>query len=350
MQNETRFLDMECSLEAVIRLVEQRDVRGLNSVFLSVLEGHLPARKIQVYQLYLAAHGDNHLAPGSDELRLLFESGAAGSHPELTLDEPDVQQCLRENHYVTGTFFASEKPYTIFPIPGTDETLGFLVIADKLDKIHARFLEPLLRIYANQAFLLKQSEHDTLTGLLNRQALDVKLNQLYQSTRTGNRQTDNSIQDNCFALLDIDHFKRINDKFGHIYGDEVLLLFARVLEKSFRDRDMLFRYGGEEFVIVLRDIDMDKAEIILNRFRNKVSQIEFAQAGKITVSIGITSLDASVPIPTLIDCADKALYYAKNHGRNQVARFEQLVESGSLDPSNISSGEIELFYNREQSL
>jgi len=144
--------------------------------------------------------------------------------------------------------------------------------------------------------------------------------------------------------LDIDHFKRINDTFGHLYGDEVLLLMANLMRQSFRRSDLLFRYGGEEFVVVLKTHLPNDSWNVLDRFRQTVALYQFPQVGQVTVSIGFTQIRDSEMPATIIERADRALYYAKDHGRNQMHNYEQLIGSGSLDtPQSQSEGAIELF-------
>ena len=112
--------------------------------------------------------------------------------------------------------------------------------------------------------------------------------------------------------------------------------------EAFRHHDRLYRFGGEEFVILLEPTDRSNARKVLERFRARVETYAFPQVGRVTVSIGfarITALDAP---SNVIGDADQALYYAKHHGRNQVCSYEHLLEQGSLRTTQVS-GEAELF-------
>ena len=135
---------------------------------------------------------------------------------------------------------------------------------------------------------------------------------------------------NWLAALDIDFFKRVNDAYGHLYGDEVLLLFANLMRESFRDYDKLFRFGGEEFIVILCSTDCAGACTTFERFRRRVEDHTFPQVGKITVSIGVTEICGKVVPLEILEHADEALYYAKDNGRNQVCHYEGLIESGAL--------------------
>jgi diguanylate cyclase (GGDEF)-like protein len=131
-------------------------------------------------------------------------------------------------------------------------------------------------------------------------------------------------------MLDIDHFKSINDNLGHLLGDEVLLLLAQQMTESFRDNDLLFRYGGEEFAMVLMDITPEQAQQTLQRFREKIASYKFPNVEQVTVSIGFTHFDKSLSMDELIGQADNALYYCKTSTRNTVHCYQDLVEQGLI--------------------
>lgn len=215
-----------------------------------------------------------------------------------------------------------------------------IVLDGSFDSTSIELLEQLLSLYRNQVILHDSKERDVLTKLPNRQSFDSRLLQVcehfLQHPVTDKYQHHSS----WIALLDIDHFKHINDDFGHLYGDEVLLIFSQLMEKNFRYNDFLFRFGGEEFVIILNLSDLTGAEATFNRFREKVAEYQFPTVGNVTVSIGVAHIDSMCMPSTLLDRADKALYYAKDHGRNRVVIYEttdELIKSGR------SNDDIELF-------
>ncbi|MDH5408177.1 MAG: GGDEF domain-containing protein [Gammaproteobacteria bacterium] len=341
---DTLFFDKDCPLEAVVSLAEPRDVHGLNSAFLTILQEHISDRAVKVYEVindfYSPTFKSSKCEPS---LRLLIETQPDADMSDADLNEDDVQACIQNNTVVTGKSSFDDSERTIFPIPGLVKALGILVIEGRADQSCHNFLDPLLRIYSSHAFLLNRNEHDTLTGLYNRQALETKLCQIYHRDEIKQRKGDSKPVSWCLALLDLDHFKSVNDKFGHIYGDEVLIMFSQLLERCFRDDDMLFRYGGEEFVIVLKDVDITKAKSILNRFRKLVAETRFPQIGTMTASIGFCLLDTSQPIPVNIDNADRALYYSKNHGRNRISVYEELLEKGEITANKIEESNITVF-------
>ena len=167
--------------------------------------------------------------------------------------------------------------------------------------------------------LLHISERDALTGLLNRRSLNARLtSELNRSERSGKTLS--------LLLFDIDHFKKINDQHGHRIGDLAIGHVVDIASEQLRDYDLLFRYGGEEFLICLPDTAEDTAVLIANRLRKAVELNTPNTEPNIamTISIGITSTSAFIAPDELIEQADIALYKAKQNGRNQVVIYHQL--------------------------
>lgn len=194
------------------------------------------------------------------------------------------------------------------------------------------FLSGMVRLQENHLRLLYDAERDMLTGLRNRRTFDAKLFELLE--RRSGQET--------LAIVDIDFFKRINDQFGHIMGDEVLLLLARKMEDALGEQALLYRYGGEEFAIILLD-EPDTAQQRLDSLRQQVADHAMPQIGNITISIGHAPITQQSLPPNLIEEADKALYFAKGHGRNCVYSHTVLQQAGLIAPPLQHHGEIELF-------
>jgi diguanylate cyclase (GGDEF)-like protein len=149
--------------------------------------------------------------------------------------------------------------------------------------------------------------------------------------------------DHWLAVVDIDHFKRVNDNFGHLIGDEVLLLVATMMKNSFRTHDKLFRFGGEEFIVLLKPNTDDDAQRIFDRFRAGIEARDFPQVGHVTVSVGYASIRLGDQPSVILDNADNALYWAKENGRNQVASYAALMAEGKLASKEAATSEMELF-------
>lgn len=168
---------------------------------------------------------------------------------------------------------------------------------------------------------------DPLTGAHNRAAMDETLE---REAELANRHKSAL----SLLILDIDHFKNINDNYGHITGDDVLKECVKCCNQALRGTDMLFRYGGEEFVVMLPGVNSNGAEIAAERLRSTIEKHVFnCQKGTVpvTVSIGAASLTLHETVKDVIKRADKALYSAKNAGRNRVACAEDMTKATAVN-------------------
>ena len=158
---------------------------------------------------------------------------------------------------------------------------------------------------------------DPLTGLHNRRWLEDMYTREMQRSNIGNYKL-------TAFMLDIDHFKKINDTYGHMAGDQVLISIAQTLLHSLRPSDMPVRYGGEEFTIFLPGTTDDNARIIAERIRRNMENMTFSLPNgtilQITVSIGYAERIENDTVNSLIERADKAMYYAKENGRNRICK------------------------------
>lgn len=201
----------------------------------------------------------------------------------------------------------------------------FLVLTLPVEGRVLRGIRRISTIFSHLLTLMDHFERDPLTDLLNRQSFDYRFEQLLERSRRNPHRVrvDSSP---WLAVADIDHFKRINDTFGHLQGDEILLQFASLLRESFRTEDLLFRYGGEEFVIILNNTDSEGAALALERFRTRVSEHYFPEVEHVTVSIGWVGFQPQALTSELIQRADRALYQAKSLGRNRIVRYHQSLD------------------------
>jgi diguanylate cyclase (GGDEF)-like protein len=234
---------------------------------------------------------------------------------------------------------------TVFPIVSERDVTGMLVVDTELplDARDTDLIRGILRILQNHLALLEYGERDTLTSLLNRKTFEAQFAKLSQRVDHPNRRTPGiELEPSWLALMDIDKFKSINDTYGHLFGDEVLLLSSQLMKRNFRGADQLFRFGGEEFVIVLDHASEEGARIALERLRTGIDTYPFPQVGHVTISIGYTRISTKDASTICVERADAALYYAKTHGRNCVHSYEALIATGELRPAADNS-EIELF-------
>lgn len=207
-----------------------------------------------------------------------------------------------------------------------DSALGTISVSRKkrYKKIEIQQIENLLSalLYPLRNALLYRAAIesafiDSLTGVKNRSAFDANFSRDIEFNRR--KQSDLSL-----LVLDIDFFKRINDQYGHAVGDMVLNEIAATMERTIRSSDALYRYGGEEFVVVLNDTNIEGAKLLARRIRRNVEnlRIKGLKDLRITLSVGVTALVEQDTPQSLFERADGALYQAKENGRNQVVTAE----------------------------
>jgi diguanylate cyclase (GGDEF)-like protein len=262
-----------------------------------------------------------------------------------------LQSCI-DRPQVRAEVRADGSHRLIVPMLRDGCALGALEVESLMPAATMRpLVEGFARIYANYTALLHESERDKLTGLYNRRTFERHLQRLlHPDAPDGDslpplhreRRQAVGVRGVWLAIMDIDHFKRVNDTYGHLYGDEVILLLAQQMRECFRHGDVLFRFGGEEFVVMLAAQNESVARSVLERFRQRVGAHLFPQVEHVTVSIGYAQMGAGDYPTTVLDRADKALYHAKEHGRNCVHGYEALAAQGLLAQA-ATPGSIDLF-------
>ena len=184
---------------------------------------------------------------------------------------------------------------------------------DQVDLLNGVASQAAIAIRHAQLFQAQEENAltDELTKLPNRRALAQRFLQEMQRARRHR----NSI---AFLMIDIDHFKQVNDTYGHLSGDAVLAELAQILVTGARESDVCARYGGEEFALILHETTEQGARTLAERIRARVATATFPGGLKLTISIGAAATDEPALFTQLIDRADQALYVAKQGGRNQV--------------------------------
>lgn len=330
-------------LEAIARLTERRDGPALAATLLEIIVELIPGKEPTLYTL-ISLGRDKEFHDGNSQNAVVRQEGKSFADLGALSEHKDLYLCVKTQKMVVLADAANAGKRYIFPIFGSRHVIALLAFEGQdISEEDLDLLRYLLRIYQNQNALVGRNELDALTGLLNRQAFDERMKKLAGTQRNTEQRTGPLEHGACFAILDIDHFKQVNDKYGHLYGDEVLLLLSRLMTKSFRHYDFLFRYGGEEFVAVLQSVNLDTALQVLDRFRTAVEAYQFPQIGKKTVSIGVTQITEHTMLSTIIDRADQALYYAKNNGRNRVYAYERLLTEGLIAAKQPAVHDVELF-------
>lgn len=269
--------------------------------------------------------------------------GATATPPPLT-DHPERLACLRRLEVVT----RPGAPHgTLLPLGTRTQAHGVveLLTEQPLNERDLRTLQAVLRLYCNFQAVLDYGERDALTGLLNRKTFDENVMRLLAAVELPLGEPAPGVEHRrpagpsplWLGVIDIDHFKRVNDTFGHLIGDEVLLLLAQLMRGSFRHQDQIYRFGGEEFVVLMRCPDAATASATLERLRRHAERCDFPQVGHITVSVGFTRLREGDTPTEAFDRSDKALYHVKQHGRNRVADHASLVSAGELADADLAT-------------
>ena len=287
------------TLDSLVAKIEPKRTRPCLTVMSGSSTGH-------VHKLVL---GNNVIgrAPTA-ELRIV-DDGISREHARVRFEEESLFVDDLESR--NGTYLNGEKIATAMPLKEGDKiqigrtTVLRFAYHDELDEsFHENLLSSALR--------------DPMTRLFNKRYLMDRLDSELKFARR--HETAVSV-----LMLDLDHFKRINDGHGHLAGDAVLSHLASVLVRAVRNEDVVARFGGEEFVIILRAISIDIAVQLGERLRRLVEATTTSYQGKdvkSTVSIGAAGFPSTCAetVEQLLDAADQALYRAKNEGRNRVSR------------------------------
>lgn len=231
---------------------------------------------------------------------------------------------FKNNRPITGKSEYMYQNITFIPLTDTSGEIGqiAIVIYDATETaIGKQELES-----ANDE-LAKLSRIDRLSGLNNRGYWEECLQSEFDRfKRTG--------QPVSLLMFDIDHFKKVNDSYGHQAGDEVIRQTAKILRKSIRKTDIAGRYGGEEFVVLLIDTECENATLFAERLRKNIADSTVTYDSediKYSVSLGLTQLGRDVRDYTQwLEQADQALYYSKEHGRNRLTVFDRMNAAVSL--------------------
>lgn len=339
-------------LSSVVEITRQRDKDSLEFSLVATLAEIVPVTKVSFYRTI------NEIGIESLEevVRLDTSKNEKGDLEFLWQVEAPIvkakgvlKECWLNKSFLTRTNKKNTETTILVPMHKNEDVIGILMLSsDKPLDDYKSIVEGFVKIYENHLYILSESEHDTLTGLLNRRSFDSRLSKLLELQKTKDsrledeRRKENILTSTWIVQLDIDDFKRVNDTFGHMYGDEVLLLLSQMMRSTFRQTDLLFRFGGEEFVIVLAPTRDEDTFFALERFRQKVADFHFPQVGQVTISIGCAEIQPGDYPPTVLDRADKAMYYAKTNGRNQVCHYETLLANGDIVEQRVI-GDVELF-------
>jgi diguanylate cyclase (GGDEF)-like protein len=353
MKNEEEISHANVRLHSMVQALEKQaqDERILTSLRQELLLCTTPAevQRTAVRHIAQVLPAARIALFAAIESRQVLEVAAASPNQAMMHDEFPFSACcaLRASRPRRRKIGLSEiecahfpdgppKDYLCIPLAAHGRTLGVLSVsceeagdAAQLD-LHTAILERLMEVSSMWLAGLNLLQHlenesirDGLTGLFNRRFMEISLD---REVRLATRKM-NALS---LLMLDIDHFKRLNDTFGHEAGDEVLRGVGEILSESVRSEDIACRYGGEEFLVILPATEAETAVLRAEDVRKRVASMRLVSHGKtlqdVTVSIGLSTFpQAGKTVEDLVGAADRALYAAKIGGRNRVSLAESVI-------------------------
>jgi len=347
-------------LGKIASLTSIRDIDVFEFSFLQTLASMLSAKEICIYK-FNNIQEPCHLLRYTSEVEESDAGHKVEESKEIQITDIEIPEDIKQAKAwieSTGKVYSIQRNgvyHMVYPIAGLKGNVGYLSIDlyKKLTDTETLIISSLLSISQNFHSLLEENQKDKLTGLLNRKTFDDNIFKIQDTLNSidkedpyegeDKRDSESASHQYWLAILDIDHFKKVNDTFGHVYGDEVLLLLSQIMRKTFRPQDLLFRFGGEEFVVVVQVKNEPIAKNVFERFRIAIESFDFPGVGQVTISGGMTQIREQHAIASdIVGRADQALYYAKENGRNRLFSYEELLASGTFEEV-INEGDIELF-------
>ncbi|MFT5704416.1 MAG: diguanylate cyclase (GGDEF)-like protein [Shewanella sp.] len=325
--------DPEVVLESVIQMTGQCQLDSLAESLVSTVRQMVIAEQVEIIKV------DNGFVLDEAAIKEVLQS-----HDTV---HGVLLECLKSRSIVKVSTYSLEQ--AAIPIMLKDVVVMILwVTSVHFSDQDIEMLKGFSKVYENFLSIVIESETDPLTGLLNRKAFLPRLMKVAKMIKQdaidgaiSPRTCDLSSKRYWLCILDIDKFKAINDTFGHLYGDEILIDLVKVMKSTFSKLDSIFRFGGDEFVIIMSKREKTEMLNLCEEFSHKLS-IHHGLKIQVTISMGIIKINSIEEPSELLIKADKALYYIKETGRNRVGIYEDLVADGSITPLEIEDN-IELF-------
>jgi diguanylate cyclase (GGDEF)-like protein len=315
--NIGKELNSTLSVESILKItcftsMGQLGITTMTILFLEEEEDHI-MNKVYMKGLRKDPERPDALKTTEEFLNLLRMN-------EQSLLLSDLEEKPEFKHEIE--FFTAYKTHLIAPLMAKDQIIGAMVLGKKLsgeefvqgEKDFINTLASLSALALRNARHYEQAITDAMTKLFLKRYFQLRLDdEIKRADRYRNKMT--------LMMADIDHFKNVNDTYGHTKGDEVLIAVAKAIKENFRDVDVPARYGGEEFACIMPEVSKEDALIPAERLRKAIEQIPFVLNGvnvSVTISIGLAeySGDAQTPLQ-LVEAADAALYRSKENGRNK---------------------------------
>ena len=262
------------------------------------------------------------MMPGRDGVQLCQ---AVRAYPNDYYPYFMLLTALDDKAHTVQALEAGADDYLLKPLD-RDDLQARLIVARRVTGLHGQLMEQKRELERLNAQLYEDGRRDPLTKIGNRLRMQEDLEGLAaRASRYGHQF--------CLALCDVDYFKKYNDSCGHAAGDETLKMVARTLAQFARSGDTAYRFGGEEFLVVLPSTTIEGASIGMDRRRRAVERLSIPHPSRgepsvVTMSVGVAVFDPELPQPvdTALKRADQALYFAKTSGRNRVAVYKEMDE------------------------
>ncbi|MCL1037287.1 GGDEF domain-containing protein [Shewanella submarina] len=319
----------EAVLNSVVQLTGKRQIRALGESLVDTIHNSLDATAVAFVAVNSPIHFPACMLPKKNAL------------PESSLLDC-VQKCSRQNQMVSERH--DDSVLTALPIMVNGITVKVLLIKSimEMSEHQISLLTGFARVYENFLNVMLDMETDSLTGLLNKKAYYSQVLAVLEDDDSAVCEESGDPKFFWLVIFDVDKFKKINDTFGHLYGDEILLLVANTMIKVFDDEDLLFRFGGDEFVVLLSPRTKEKAREVLKQFQQEIACIRNDKLWPVRCSIGgVNASGAENPTDLLVQ-ADRALYYVKENGRGKIAFYCDLLDDGVMTNEHFED-DIELF-------
>ncbi|QFU21721.1 GGDEF domain-containing protein [Shewanella eurypsychrophilus] len=333
--------ELEVILDSLVQLTEQRQLESLAQSLISTVEQFIQPIDTKIFDIQIShsaleeivlpdefsSHVSNNIEQGDHDI--LIEQGSA---------------CFVKCISSLSACYSKDIIPAQIAIPITLNGCAVKVLwvkAGQLTELNINLLKGFAKVYENFLTIVIECETDELTGLLNRKAFERRLKLADSNVIQLVREKPETIERHWLCIFDIDKFKQINDTFGHLYGDEILLDLVKVMNCVFSRHDAMFRFGGDEFVLLLAPCTKQKMFEQCQAFQSQLSQFHGRKLN-VTVSMGVTPVTSGEQASSLLVKADQALYHIKETGRNRVEVYEDLLSQGHLSENKFDD-DIEIF-------
>lgn len=358
---------MATLIEHLIKLTDHRDRDLLELTLSKALIDLAPIQRVLVSKVVseegikrwmdvtvLDARGGGKVV---DPLRIDFQT------LPLLEDNRDRLHCIQQKEMVEIAWAGEDGPrITYLPLftdaLAGDEGVLEIHSASALREDQLQIVGDVSRVFRNMYRLLAYSDRDALTGLLNRKSLDdtfysAVLEEMGQvdepsmaarqpALAAGQERRHRVPPNYWLGTISVDSYGVINDQHGHLIAEEVLLLVARIMNNTFRTYDRLYRFGGEQFAVLMHCPDEALVLAAFERFRANIEKFNFPQVGRLTICGGFTRVSPDDSPSTALERAERAVDYAQHHGQNEVFSHAELVRKG-FSGETLKIGAVDIF-------